>query len=56
MNQNSKQKSPNDEFVIEPDVRFKGEPGEPATMLFLDPSGNAIGFKAFASPDKLFAK
>jgi extradiol dioxygenase family protein len=43
-------------FVIEPYVRFKGEPGEQATMFFLDPSGNAIEFKAFASLDKLFAK
>ena len=43
-------------FVIEPYVRFKGEPGEQATMFFLDPSGNAIEFKAFASLDNLFAK
>jgi extradiol dioxygenase family protein len=44
------------QFVIEPYVRFKGEPGEQATMFFLDPSGNAIEFKAFASLDNLFAK
>jgi uncharacterized protein len=43
-------------FVIEPYVRFKGEPGEQATMFFLDPSGNAIEFKAFASLDNLFTK
>ena len=43
-------------FVIEPYVRFKGEPGEQATMFFLDPSGNAIEFKAFADISKLFAK
>lgn len=43
-------------FVIEPYVRFKGEPGEQATMFFLDPSGNAIEFKAFATLDSLFAK
>lgn len=43
-------------FVIEPYVRFKGEAGEQATMFFLDPSGNAIEFKAFASLDNLFAK
>jgi extradiol dioxygenase family protein len=43
-------------FVIEPYVRFKGEPGEQATMFFLDPSGNAIEFKAFASLDNLFAR
>ena len=35
-------------FIIEPQVRFKGQPGEQATMFFLDPSGNALEFKAFA--------
>jgi extradiol dioxygenase family protein len=44
------------QFVIEPYVRFKGEAGEQATMFFLDPSGNAIEFKAFATLDNLFAK
>jgi extradiol dioxygenase family protein len=44
------------EFVIEPNVRFRGEPGEQATMFFLDPSGNAIEFKAMRDPAKLFAK
>jgi extradiol dioxygenase family protein len=34
-------------FVIEPYIRFKGEPGEQATLFFLDPSGNALEFKAF---------
>lgn len=34
-------------FLIEPYVRFKGEPGEQATMFLLDPSGNALEFKAF---------
>ena len=43
-------------FVIEPYVRFKGEPGEQATMFFLDPSGNAIEFKGFGTLDNLFAK
>jgi hypothetical protein len=43
-------------FVIEPHVRFKGEVGEQATMFFLDPSGNALEFKAFGSPDQVFAK
>mgnify|MGYP001080328830 CR=1 FL=1 len=42
-------------FVIEPYVRFKGEPGEQATMFFLDPFGNALEFKAFGDPNKLFA-
>ena len=44
------------EFVIEPYVRFKGEAGEQATMFFLDPSGNAIEFKAFRDIASLFAK
>jgi extradiol dioxygenase family protein len=42
-------------FVIEPYVRFKGQPGEQATMFFLDPSGNALEFKAFADMGRLFA-
>ena len=43
-------------FVIEPYVRFKGQAGEQATLFFLDPSGNALEFKAFRNPKKLFAK
>jgi extradiol dioxygenase family protein len=35
------------EFVIEPCIRFQGQPGEQATMFFLDPSGNALEFKSF---------
>ncbi|NEQ48286.1 MAG: VOC family protein [Leptolyngbya sp. SIOISBB] len=42
-------------FVIEPYVRFKGEVGEQATMFFLDPSGNALEFKAFKQMERLFA-
>ena len=34
-------------FVIEPQMRFKGQPGEQATMFLLDPSGNALEFKSF---------
>ncbi|WP_011300265.1 VOC family protein [Cupriavidus necator] len=44
------------EFVIEPHIRFKGQVGEQATMFFLDPSGNALEFKAFADMSSLFAK
>lgn len=45
------------EFVIEPYTRFEGEPGEQATMFLLDPSGNAIEFKAFRDIEgQLFAK
>lgn len=43
-------------FDIEPYIRFKGQPGEQATMFFRDPSGNAIEMKAFQSLDQLFAK
>ena len=43
------------EFIIEPHIRFKGEPGEQATMFFLDPCGNALEFKAFKSDDMIFA-
>ncbi|MEM6629139.1 MAG: VOC family protein [Bacteroidota bacterium] len=44
------------EFVIEPYIRFKGLPGEQATMFLLDPSGNALEFKAFKDMGQLFAK
>ena len=43
-------------FVIEQHVRCKGEVGEQATMFLLDPSGNALEFKAFGDPSQLFAK
>jgi hypothetical protein len=43
-------------FLVEPYIRFKGQPGEQATMFFLDPSGNALEIKAFADITKLFAK
>jgi hypothetical protein len=43
------------DFVIPPTVRFRGEPGEQATMFFLDPSGNALELKAMANPENLFA-
>ena len=43
------------QFVIEPTIRFKGQPGEQATMFLRDPSGNALEFKAFADMGQLFA-
>jgi extradiol dioxygenase family protein len=43
-------------FIIEPYIRFKGEPGEQATMFLLDPFGNALEFKAFRDMNQLFAK
>ena len=42
-------------FIIEPKIRFKGESGEQATMFFLDPSGNALEFKAFKNDKQIFA-
>jgi extradiol dioxygenase family protein len=44
------------QFEIEPGVRFRGEVGEQATLFLFDPSGNALEFKAFRDPAKLFAK
>ena len=49
-------KAADTQFVIEPCIRFRGQPGEQATMFFLDPSGNALEFKAFADLRQLFAK
>ena len=43
-------------FIIEPHVRFPGEAGEQATMFLTDRCGNALEFKAFASPERLFAR
>ncbi|MFT5722767.1 MAG: extradiol dioxygenase family protein [Motiliproteus sp.] len=44
------------QFNIEPHIRFEGEAGEQATMFFLDPSGNALEFKAFNDLSQLFEK
>jgi extradiol dioxygenase family protein len=44
------------EFLIEPKVRFRGEVGEQATLFVRDPSGNALEFKAFADPARLFRR
>lgn len=52
----SKLKNKNVEFIIEPHIRFQGQIGEQATMFFLDPSGNAVEFKAFADSSQIFAK
>ncbi len=43
-------------FVIQPHIRFKGEPGEQATMFIKDPSGNALEFKSFQDMDRVFAR
>lgn len=43
-------------FLIQPEVRFRGLPGEQATFFIADPSGNALEFKAFADDARVFAK
>ena len=43
-------------FLIEPHVRFQGEVGEQATLFIRDPSGNALEFKSFKDPARLFAR
>jgi extradiol dioxygenase family protein len=52
----AKLKAADTKFVIAPQIRFKGEPGEQATLFFLDPSGNALEFKAFADDAMVFAR
>ena len=44
------------QFGIEPGIRFQGQVGEQATLFFQDPSGNALEFKAFRDPSRLFAR
>ncbi len=43
-------------FRLEPRIRFEGQPGEQATMFVEDGCGNALEFKAFADPTRLFAR
>jgi uncharacterized protein len=43
-------------FVVTPRIRYPGEPGEQGTFFLLDPSGNALEFKAFREPDEVFAR
>src|SRR4051812_34631824 len=50
----AKLKEHNIAFIIEPDIRFQGLPGEQATFFFLDPSGNALEFKAFGDESQIF--
>ncbi len=44
------------DFLIDPYIRYKGQAGEQATLFVLDPSGNALEFKAFKDLSNLFAK
>ena len=43
------------EFVMAPQLRFEGQPGEQWTMFFCDPFGNPIEIKGFKSPAALYA-
>jgi len=43
------------EFVLKPQLRFEGQPGEQWTMFFLDPSGNPIEIKGFRDFDAVYA-
>jgi extradiol dioxygenase family protein len=43
-------------FVVEPHLRFAGQPGEQWTMFFRDPSGNPIEIKGFADFDSVYAR
>jgi extradiol dioxygenase family protein len=51
-----KLKSAGIQFIIEPTIRFKGMPGEQATMFFEDYSGNAIELKTYRNPSEVFSK
>ena len=51
-----KLKSAGIQFIIEPTIRFKGMPGEQATMFFEDYSGNSIEFKTYRNPSEVFSK
>ena len=49
-------KAENVVFVLEPSIRFAGQPGEQATMFFLDPSGNPIEIKGFKDLESIYEK
>lgn len=42
-------------FLIDPQVRFAGSPGEQGTFFLQDPSGNTLEFKGFRNPEGIFA-
>ena len=44
------------DFVVKPYIRFAGQPGEQATMFLRDPAGNALEFKSFDDPARVFAR
>jgi len=44
------------QFLIAPRIRFRGQVGEQATFFLVDPSGNALEFKSFRDPKRMFAR
>ena len=42
-------------FVLEPQLRFAGQPGEQWTMFFYDPFGNPLEIKGFESLESLYS-
>ena len=44
------------QFLIAPRIRFRGAIGEQATFFLVDPSGNALEFKSFRDPARMFAR
>jgi len=44
------------QFVLPPQSRFVGQPGEQWTMFFCDPFGNPLEIKGFKSLESLYAK
>ena len=42
------------DFVLPPQVRFEGQPGEQGTFFIKDPAGNAMEFKSFKDPNAIF--
>lgn len=43
-------------FRLPPKIRFRGAIGEQATFFLEDPSGNALEFKSFRDPTRMFAR
>lgn len=41
-------------FKVAPHIRFENQPGEQATFLLADPSGNCLEFKAFKNKADVF--
>ena len=41
-------------YIIKPNIRFKGQTGEQATFFIKDPSNNVLEFKAFQNDNKIF--